>query len=87
MADKKSDPGELHWLVRPQTIRRLWFVLAGVLALTVVAGLFVKLPGHFVWDGEFWFFAAYGFATCTAMVFGAKALGIILKRPDDYYDD
>jgi hypothetical protein len=87
MADKKDGPGELHWLVRPQTIRRLWFVLAGVLALTVGAGLFVKLPGHFVWDGEFWFFAAYGFATCAAMVFGAKALGIFLKRPDDYYDD
>jgi len=87
MAGKKDDPTELHWLVRPQTIRRLWFVLAGVLALTVVAGLFVKLPGHFVWDGEFWFFAAYGFATCAAMVFGAKALGFILKRPDDYYDD
>jgi len=87
MANKKHDPHELHWLVRPQTIRRLWLVFIVVLAMTVVAGFFVDLPGHFVWDGEFWFFAAYGFASCAAMVFGAKALGIFLKRPDDYYDD
>lgn len=87
MANKKDDTLDLHWLVRPQTIRRLWIVFAGVLLLTVIAGLFVSLPGHFVWDGEFWFFAAYGFVTCAIMVFGAKALGVFLKRPDDYYDD
>ncbi|MDH3233274.1 MAG: hypothetical protein OEQ29_07090 [Alphaproteobacteria bacterium] len=87
MTDDKSTSEDLHWLVRPQTIRRLWFVFAGVLALTVIAGLFVSLPGHFKWDGEFWFFAAYGFGSCAAMVFGAKALGYLLKRPDNYYDD
>lgn len=87
MNDEKINSGDPHWLVRPQTIRRLWFIFAAVLAATVVAGLFVSLPGHFKWDGEFWFFAAYGFATCAVMVFGAKALGFILKRPDNYYDD
>jgi hypothetical protein len=87
MATRKDDPHDLHWLVRPKTIRRLWVVFVSVLALTVVAGLFVPLPGHFVWDGEFWFFAAYGFATCAVMIFGSKALGVFLKRPDTYYDE
>ena len=79
MTDDKNTSENLHWLVRPQTIRRLWFVFAGVLVLTVIAGLFVSLPGHFKWDGEFWFFAAYGFASCAAMVFGAKALGYLFE--------
>ena len=76
-----------HWLLRQKTIRNLWIVMSIVLLATVVAGVFVSLPGHFKWDGYFWFFAVYGFATCAVMVFAAKALGFILKRPDDYYDD
>ena len=82
-----SDDEDKHWLVRPRTIRWLWVGFVVVLALTVLAGLFIPSPGHFKWDGQFWFFAAYGLATCAAMVFGSKALGVFLKRSDDYYDD
>lgn len=76
-----------HWLLRQKTIRNLWIGTSIVLLATVIGGLFVPLPGHFKWDGYFWFFAVYGFATCAVMVFVAKALGYILKRPDNYYDD
>ena len=75
-----------HWLVRPETIRKLWLVFAGILALTVFAGLFVEQYDHFGIEASFGFYAWYGFVTCVAMVVGAKLLGIFLKRPDDYYD-
>ena len=76
-----------HWLVRPQTIRQLWRVFALILAATVVAGLFVHGHAYFWLDGTFAFNAWYGLTTCVAMIVVAKALAVVLKRPDSYYDD
>ncbi len=76
-----------HWLVRPATIRLLWWVFAAVLALTVLAQLFIGVKGYFGMDGWFGFGAAYGFLACLAMVLVAKGLGYVLKRPEDYYDE
>ncbi|GAB4174943.1 MAG: hypothetical protein Kow0020_10540 [Wenzhouxiangellaceae bacterium] len=74
-----------HWLVRPATIRRLWWIFGLVLAATVLAQLAIEVHGHFGADGWFGFYAAYGFLSCVAMVLFAKLLGVVLKRPVDYY--
>lgn len=75
-----------HWLVRPRTIRRLWSVFLGILALTVAADFFIDVHGHFVVDATLAFNAWYGFASCVAMIVFAKLLGLVLKREDSYYD-
>ncbi len=77
---------EPHWLVRPRTIRRLWIALIAVLAATIAAQFVVDMHPHFGIDGLFGFNAWYGFGACMLMIVGAKALGLILKRPDTYYD-
>lgn len=74
-----------HWLVRPETIRRLWQGLIAVLALTLVAELFVHPHQPFTIANLFSFHALYGFLACVAMVLVAKGLGLLLKRPEDYY--
>lgn len=79
--------GKPHWLVRPGTIRVLWIGFAAVLALTVLAQLFVPVADYFTVDGWFSFYAVFGFVTCLGMVVFAKLLGYLLKRPDTYYDD
>lgn len=76
-----------HWLVRPANVRRLWIGFSVVLALTVLAQLVIYVKGYFGVDGWLGFGAAYGFLCCFAMVFVAKALGVLLKRPENYYDD
>lgn len=76
-----------HWLERPTTIRRLWILFIAILALTVIAQIFIPVHGDFGIDGTFGFNAWYGFASCIAMVAVAKALGIFLKRKDTYYGD
>ncbi len=76
-----------HWLTRPATVRKLWIGFSVVLALTVLAQLVIKIKGYFGIDGTFGFGAWYGFLACLAMVLVAKALGVLLKRPEDYYDD
>ena len=74
-----------HWLVRPTTIRWIWRVSIGVLALTVLLQLVIKIKGYFGIDGWLGFGAAYGFLSCLVMVLVAKGLGFILKRDENYY--
>ena len=74
-----------HWLVRPATIRRLWWGFSIVLAALVGLQLAIKVKGYFGVDGWFGFGAAFGFLSCLAMVLVAKGLGFVLKRPENYY--
>jgi len=76
-----------HWLTRPGTIRRLWIGFALVLALTVLAQVVIGIKGYFGIDGTFGFAAMFGFGCCLFMVLGARALGTLLKRPENYFDD
>ena len=75
-----------HWLVRPGSIRLLWVVFIGILALTVLAGLLMHPHPAFGIDGSFGFYAWFGFFSCIAMIVVAKLLALLLKRKDTYYD-
>lgn len=77
--------GKDYWLVRPSTIRLLWIVFIVILALTVLADLFIDHYGKFGIDGTIGFYAWYGFLSCVVLVIGSKGLGVLLKRKDDYY--
>lgn len=81
-----KSPGEDDaWLARPSSIRLLWRLFYGVLALSVTAQLLIKVKGYFGVDGWFAYGAVYGFLACVAMVVFAKILGRFLKRDVDYY--
>ena len=80
-----DDNEQDHWLARPTTIRKLWWVFSAVLALTVAAQLLIYVKGYFGADGWFGFAAVFGFLSCLAMVLFAKGLGFFLKRDEDYY--
>lgn len=73
--------------MRTDTIRKLWIVSIIVLALTVLVEPLFEGHGYFGIDDLWGFNAIYGFAACVAMVAVAKALGALLKRPDDYYEE
>ena len=87
--DKQPDAGTSadHWLVRPESIRKLWIVFIAILTLTVLADLIVTHHPHFGMDGTFGFGAWFGFISCVVLVLFSKALGAVLKQPDSYYDD
>lgn len=76
-----------HWLTRPGSIKRLWIIFGAVLALTVLAELWISNDPHFEMERLFAFNALYGFLACAAMILVAKALGLLLKRPDTYYEE
>ena len=81
MSDKKK-----RWLLRKENIRTLWMIFIAILVVTVVAGFFVHQHESFGIEDSYGFFAWYGFITCVGMVIFAKLLGILLKRPENYYD-
>ncbi len=88
MSDPIKPDGESdHWLVRPATIRLIWIVSSVVLAVTVLLDLVIEHHPHVGIDGTFGFGAGFGFAACVAMVLFAKLVGMVLKRPDTYYDN
>lgn len=74
------------WFDRPESRRMLWRALWATCALTLAAEFFVHRKGYFGIDSVFGFFAALGFLACAAMILGTKALGIFLKRGEDYYN-
>ena len=78
---------EQHWLTRPDTIRKLWALLIALLAAVLVAELFVAPEVHFAVERLFGVYALFGFVTCAVLIVLAKAIGVLLKRPDTYYDD
>ncbi len=82
----KDDQND-HWLVRRSTIKLMWWVGCGVLALTVIAQFFIPVKGYFGIDSWPAFGAVFGFASCVAMVVFAKLLGVVLKRREDYYHE
>ncbi len=75
-----------HWLVRPESIRLIWIISLAVLALTVLADLFIEHHPHFGIDGTFGFAAWFGFVACVVLIAAAKLMGALLKRSDTYYD-
>jgi len=83
LAPKKAPPR--HWLVRPETIRKLWIGGGVTLAALVAVQMGIEFHGYFGLDGTFAFNAWYGFAVCVAMIIAAKGLGALLKREDTYY--
>jgi hypothetical protein len=85
--DQQKHAREDHWLVRKSTIRALWIGSTIMLAILVLLDLAVEHHPHFGIDGTFGFGAWYGFVACVALVLFAKGLGLILKRPDTYYDN
>jgi hypothetical protein len=81
-----NDDKDLHWLVRPSTIRKLWIGTSIILTLVVLAQTVIYIKGYFGVDAWFGFGAVYGFTSCLIMVMVAKLLGLLLKRPENYYD-
>ncbi|MEO8409611.1 MAG: hypothetical protein ABI478_03505 [Propionivibrio sp.] len=74
-----------HWLDQPQNIKFLWRGFLMILALTVIAEIFVHLHPTFAVEGWFAFHAWFGLISCALMIAGAKALGRWVKRPDTFY--
>lgn len=65
----------------------LWKIFIAILVLSVVAQFLVESHPHFAPEHLFGWNALYGFLACAALIVLAKALGLLIKRNERYYDD
>ena len=63
---------------------RNYFYISLLILLAI--DLIVHKHGHFPWEEVPEFFAVYGFIGCVSLIFVAKALRLLVKRKEDYYD-
>ena len=76
-----------YWLDSKANVTKVYRGVWITCALLLVAELFVHPHGHFAVEEWFGFYGFYGFIGCVGLVLGAKALRVVLKRPENYYDD
>lgn len=70
----------------PKNVKRLLWFFYAVLAVLLVADVFIAKHGHFPFEDHAQFFAAYGFVACVLVIFISKVLRFFLGRPEGYYD-
>lgn len=75
-----------HWLERPATVRRIAWALYALSAAVLLGDLLVHKHSPFQIEHVFGFYGLYGFIGCVFLVLAAKALRVVLMRPEDYYD-
>lgn len=76
---------EKHHGLRRTSIRTLWIVFTLALAATLLADIFFAQYNTFGFEDSLGFYAGYGFVSCMLMVLIARLLGLLIKRPQDYY--
>lgn len=87
MSEDRAPASRDEPLVRPGSVRLMWIAALVALALAVIADLFVKHSPYFGVDGVFGFGAWFAVLAGGLLVLVAKLLGVLLQRPDTYYDD
>ncbi len=80
-----AQSGETHWLDRPDTPKRLWTGFAVVLAVLVIAELFVT-HNHEGFMFNIGFHAWFGLLIGFGSIVISKGWKKLLKRKDTYYD-
>ena len=77
---------ELTFLDSPENrvkVRRYFYIFLGIL---LVIDFFIHKHVHFSWESVPEFFALYGFVVGFCLIFISKALRLLVKRKEDYYD-
>ncbi len=69
-----------------KTPDKLFYALAAICAVVVLAELGIDRHAHFGYDAIPGFNALFGFAAYTVLVLTATQLRKLLKRPADYYE-
>ena len=75
-----------HWLYQTETRRKLWIAAIVILALTVVAEIFIHMHAYFSIADFFGFNVIYGFLSGVVLIVIARVFSVLLKRKGDYYD-
>ncbi len=75
----------LSWVERPGNPMRIVRALAAAGAVVALADFTFERHGYVDMEHLPAFYAVFGFVGFSALIFLAKALRVLVKRPEDYY--
>ena len=78
---------KVYWLDSKANVEKIYRWVWKACGLLLVIEIFVHLHPHFALERLYGFYGFYGFVGCVGLVLGAKALRVVLKRSENYYDD
>lgn len=94
MSQHETDPAKLPalgrmllWVDKPGSATKIFWALVVVCVLLFLADFTFEKHGHFDVENLPGFFGAYGFVMFTGLILAAKGLRVLIKRPEDFYDD
>ena len=88
--DPKSFPAlgrALLWVDKPGSVTKIFWALAIACIVVFLLDFTYEKHGHFDMENLPGFFAIYGFISFTGLILVAKALRVMIKRPEDFYGD
>ena len=94
MSEHKDNPDTypalgrlLTWVDKPGSGNKMFRGLVVVCGLLFAADFAIEKHSAFEMEDLPGFFAIYGFVSFTVLILAAKALRVLIKRPEDYYGD
>ncbi len=78
---------ELNLFDKPENVKWLLRFFYASLVVLLICDLFIHKHAEFPWEDAFGFYASYGFVSCVLLIFIAKALRLMIRRDEDYYDE
>ena len=75
-----------HWILKKENIKKLWVCSIVLLVSLILVQLIFPIKGHFEVESWIGFGAWFGFIACILMILFAKILGLVVKKPEDYYE-
>ncbi len=87
--DTMQEPGgeKRYWLDDPRNVGRIVWALYAVCAGLLLADVFIHKHGPYAIEHLFGFYGIFGFVGCVALVLAARAMRVVLMRPENYYNE
>ncbi len=84
--ERDRDGGQTPWLYRRRTINGLFWALAGLCLLLVLADFVYPRYGTFAFEEFPAAYGIFGFVAFVFIVFAGIGLRKLIMRDEDYYD-
>jgi len=83
----KTDVEKKYWLDDPKNVNKIVYTLYGICVALVCLDFFYHKHPHFSFESWWGFYGFYGLIGSISLVMISKAMRIVLKREEDYYDE
>jgi len=87
MSEEAKHVEKKYWLDETKNVNKVVYTLYGICLGLICLDFFYHKHPHFGFESWWGFYALYGLFGSISLVMLSKAMRIVLKREEDYYDE